>query len=117
MTIAVYAKKNNINKAVAFHEVLPQKVVVTQVKPGIFLAESRWHGTGMHPNELVFKKMSCKNGVTVNETNVKGVFADRKHVFELSVPKHVKKVVCTRGIVDISSFKNAFEFKVPNSNI
>ncbi|CAG8478119.1 10428_t:CDS:2 [Cetraspora pellucida] len=113
MTVAVYAIKPNINKAVAFHEVLPQKLVVTQVKPGIFLAESRWHGTGMHSDELVFKRMSCKNGVTVNETNVKGVYADRKHVFELSVPKHVKKVECVRGIFDIDSFRFSVSFEVP----
>ncbi|CAG8778402.1 1710_t:CDS:2, partial [Racocetra persica] len=92
IAIAVHAQKPSIDKPVAFHEVLPLPVLVTKVGDGKFSVESKWVGTGFHPNELVFKRMSCEDGVTVDATNVKGVFSDKKHTFTLTVPKGVSTV-------------------------
>ncbi|CAG8763466.1 23370_t:CDS:2, partial [Racocetra persica] len=67
----------------------------------VYYTKSKWYGSGVCPNELVFKRMRYEyDDVTVDATNVKGVYSDFKHTFKLTVSKNVMTVNCVKGIVD-----------------
>ncbi|CAG8597661.1 7537_t:CDS:2, partial [Racocetra persica] len=72
IAVAVYAQKPHVPNPIAFQEMLPLPIIVTQDKhnKNVYQAEIKWYDRGVSPDERVFKRMRCENGVTVDATNV-----------------------------------------------